>query len=180
MIERLKSRGFKLHKQCYDRFNDSKLNRARSTRKRKKSSEGESGRVTRGQCPPSVLSKEQLCMYCGKPPRVDPKHYGNNVPLHAAAGKLIASEYVDTFTESLRTMAAKLGDTKLQNLLGSDIISSELYYHNPCHANFKRKYDNIIRQKNVQVRKMVRSLWNSLQSLQLKIMLMTEVRIHFR
>ena len=83
-------------------------------------------------------------MYCGKPPCVDLKHCGHNVPLHAAAGKHISSEHVDTITKSLRTMAAKLGDTKLQNLLGSDVRSSELYYHNPCHTNYKRKYDNII------------------------------------
>ena len=86
-------------------------------------------------------------MYCGKGARVNPKHCENNVPLHAAGGKHISSEYVDTFTESLRTMAAKLGDTKLQNLLGWDVRSSELYYHNPCHVDFKRKYDNIVTEE---------------------------------
>ena len=122
LVTVLKSGGFKLHKRCYDRFNDSKLNRAKSAGKRKKSNEGESSRVTRAQCTPSVVFGEQLCMYCGKSALVDPKHCENSVPLHAAGGKHISSEYVDTFTESLRTMAAKLGDTKLQNLLGGMFV----------------------------------------------------------
>ena len=46
------------------------------------------------------------------------------------------------FTETIRAMAALLGDTKLLNKLSNDMRSSELYYHNNCHQEYKRKYNN--------------------------------------
>ena len=39
-------------------------------------------------------------------------------------------------------MAAQLSDTKLLNKLSNDARSTELYYYNNCHAEYKRKYNN--------------------------------------
>ena len=49
---------------------------------------------------------------------------------------------MNEYTEIIRAMAAQLGDTKLLNKLSKDARSSELYYHNNCHAEHKRKYNN--------------------------------------
>ena len=134
--------GFKVHKTCYDKFNESKRTRANSAKKRKIEEGGDSSRKTRSQCPPSVPFREEHYMYCGQPAKVDTKHPGNDNPLHVAAGKHIASDYVERFTDNERTIATKLGDTKILTILGSDVRSSELYYHSICYAKFKRKYDN--------------------------------------
>ena len=48
----------------------------------------------------------------------------------------------------LRKMASKLGDTKLLTLHFDDARCSELYYHNLCHANFKRSYEDLEKAAN--------------------------------
>ena len=57
--------------------------------------------------------------------------------LHTAAAK-----YVNEFTDTIRAIAAQLGHTKLLNKLRNDVRSSELYYHNNCHVEYKGKYNN--------------------------------------
>ena len=57
--------------------------------------------------------------------------------LHTAATK-----YVNEFTDTIRAIAAQLGDTKLLNKLRNDVRSSKLYYHNNCHVEYKGKYNN--------------------------------------
>ena len=57
--------------------------------------------------------------------------------LHTAAAK-----YVNEFTDTIRAIAAQLGDTKLLNKLRNDVRSSKLYYHNNCHVEYKGKYNN--------------------------------------
>ena len=49
---------------------------------------------------------------------------------------------MNEFTETTRPMAAQFDDTKLLNILSNKVRSSELYYHNNCHAEYKRKYNN--------------------------------------
>ena len=49
---------------------------------------------------------------------------------------------MNEFTETIIAMAAQLGDTKLLKKLSNNVRSSELYYHNNCHADSKRKYNN--------------------------------------
>ena len=137
----LKSGKFKIHKSCYDRFNPSKLKRYTSAKKRK--IEGESSRNTRSHFSPTEQF-EELCMYCGKPASKDPKHADKSNPLHAAAGRKACVNYVDEFTSNVRHMATKLGDTKVLSLLGLDVRSSELYYHNICHANFRYKFEQAV------------------------------------
>ena len=51
LATKLESGDFKIHKPCYDRFNESKRTHSNSAKKRK-IERGESSRVTRGQCPP--------------------------------------------------------------------------------------------------------------------------------
>ena len=65
----------------------------------------------------------------------------SNFMLPAAADKTDA-KYVNDFTETIRAIAAQLGDTELLNKLSNDLRSSERYCHNNCHAEYKRKYNN--------------------------------------
>ena len=116
LARRLETGSFKIHKSCYDKFNESKRNCAKSAQ----STDDEPTIVTRSQCPTPVSFGEELCMHCGAPEFVDPKNKKNNVPLHAAARKKIKAGYVDELTNNLRTMAGKLGDTKLLTLLLDD------------------------------------------------------------
>ena len=44
-------------------------------------------------------------------------------------------------------MATELGETKILNLLGQDVRSSELYYRNNCHTNFKRRYEQRLQEE---------------------------------
>ena len=71
-------------------------------------------------------------MFCDEPGKNDPKHPDRSNPLHAAAGHKISSSYVNEFTGNDRKMATQLGDTKLLNILGNDVRSSELFYHHKC------------------------------------------------
>lgn len=75
----LKSGNFKLHKKCYDKFNNSKLDRAKSSRKRRRPSESDDSRLTRGQCSSTVHFGEELCMYFGTGAHKDEKHSKNYV-----------------------------------------------------------------------------------------------------
>ena len=72
LARRLETGSFKIHKSCYDKFNESKRNRAKSAKKRK-STDDEPTIVTRSQCPTPVSFGEELCMHCGAPEFVDPK-----------------------------------------------------------------------------------------------------------
>ena len=144
MARRLGAGTFNIHKSCYDKFNESKRKRANSAKKRKSTEDEAAGVVTRGQCPTTISFGDELCMHCGSPAFVDPKHKENNVPLHAAARKKIKRGYVDEFTDNLRKMATKLGDTNILTQLCSDARCSELYYHNVCHSGFKHRYEEAV------------------------------------
>ena len=132
----LKGRHYNIHKRCFDRYNKSYLDR-KTPKKRKKD---DPARITRSRCSITEMF-EQLCMYCGKPGKEDSKHPSRSSPLHAAAGTKISANYVDEFTKNVRMMATNLGEIRLLNLLGQDVRSSELYYHNNCHSMFKRRYE---------------------------------------
>ena len=138
--------GLKVHKVCYDKFNNSKYERALE-RKKRVSSES-----TQVKGPPRTRRKsdhstkiqlgDELCMICDKPDEYDEKNPSTTKgkKLHAAAGKQVASTYVDQFTEDLRQMAAALSDTKLLTRLETrDVRASELYYHNHCYGRYVKR-----------------------------------------
>ena len=93
---------YRIHKACYDKFNESKRSRATSAKKRKMEEGGKKSRPTRSQCSSSIPFGEEYCMYCELPAKDDIRHPENNNPLHAAASKHIASEYVDRFTDNVQ------------------------------------------------------------------------------
>ena len=81
-------------------------------------------------------------MYCKKTDTNSPKHPNKANQLNAASAHKTDAKYVNQFTETIIAMAAQLGDTKLLKKLSNNVRSSELYYHNNCHAEYKRKYNN--------------------------------------
>ena len=140
----LKGRDYKIHKNCYDKFNPTHLKRAldKLNKAKKKTT-----RKTRSQCP-SASTFAESCMFCGEPSKDDPKHPDRSNPLHAAARHKKSSSYVDEFTENVRKMATHLGDTKLLlNVFGNDVRCSELFYHHKCFTSYKRDYNNAIKNK---------------------------------
>ena len=99
MAKRLREGSFVIHKSCYDRFKESKRNRALSTKIRNSTEEGQS-RGTRSQCPKLISFGDEKCMHCGKPEFVDERHKENNLSLYVAARKKAKREYVDKATRS--------------------------------------------------------------------------------
>ena len=90
---------FVIHKSCYDRFKESKRNRALSTKKRK-STEGGKSKETRSQCPKLISFGDEKCMHSGKPEFVDEKHKENNATSCCCEKKSqYISEYIDKFTK---------------------------------------------------------------------------------
>ena len=72
-----------------------------------------------------MLQFRELCMYCGGESYHDTKHPDKDQPLHAAASRSVSGKYVDEFTNNMRMMAAKLGDTKILNIVSQDVRSAE-------------------------------------------------------
>ena len=81
------------------------------------------------------------CMYCKNLDTNSAKHPSKANQLHAAAVPKTDAKYENEFTET-HSNTAQLGDTKLLKKLSNNVRSSELYYHNNCHADSKRKYNN--------------------------------------
>ena len=151
--KKLKARSYNIHKRCYDKFNNSHLQKKISSKKRKIDSASPSC-STRSSTEPDHMFAEE-CMYCGEPDKYDPKHPDKTKQLRAAAGRGRNSSYVDDFTDRVRNMATELGDIKLLKELGNDVRSSELYYHNCCHVNYRNKYKKQREQNNIQFEQMV-------------------------
>ena len=109
----LKGHSYQIHKRCYDRYNASKLERAKqSAAKKAKKDHPMSRATTRSQQEP--LEKfAHLCLYCRKPGFDDPKHPSNSNPLHAAGSRKPDGSYVSEFTKRIKGMASALGDTKV-------------------------------------------------------------------
>ena len=80
-------------------------------------------------------------MYCEKPDTNSVKHPNKENQLHAAAVQKADAKYVNKLMEIIRAMAAQFGETKLLNKLSKDVRPNELYYHNNCHVEYKRKYN---------------------------------------
>ena len=127
-----------IHKKCYDNYNSTKLNR--KIAKNKIAAIASTCKIRSSHEPVKRFALE--CMYCKKPDTNSAKHPNKANQLHAAAAHKTGAKYVNEFTEIIRAMSTQLGDTKLLNKLSNDVRSSELYYHNSCHAEYKRKYNN--------------------------------------
>ena len=138
--------GLKAHKSCYDKYNNSKYDRAVHSRSKRSSADS-----TQELGPPRTRQKsgtdkhvcfgEEKCMFCDEADTFDEKH-GRHVSnkLHAAAGKQSSGTYVDDFTRDLRKMAAALRDTNLLVKLNTrDVRALELYYHLKCYTAYVRR-----------------------------------------
>ena len=136
---KLTARNYNIHKKCYDKYNSTKLNR-KIAAKNKKSATASTRNIRSSHEPVKRFALE--CMYCEKPDTNIAKQQNKANQLHAAAAHKADTKYVSEFTETIRAMAAQLRHTKLLNKLSNDVRSSELYYHNNCHAEYKRKYNN--------------------------------------
>ena len=79
-------------------------------------------------------------MYSEKPDTDSTRHPNKENQIHAATRHKTDAKYVNKFTETVRAIAAQLDETKLLNKLSNDVRSSEIYYHNNCHVEYKRKY----------------------------------------
>ena len=136
--------GLKVHKSCYDKYNNSKYDRAVRSRSKRLSADS-----TQELGPPKTRQRsgtdehacfgEEKCMFCDEMDTFDEK-YGVGDKLHAAAGKHSSGTYVDDFTRDLRKMGAALGDTNLLVKLNTrDVRALELYYHLKCYAAYVRR-----------------------------------------
>ena len=128
-----------IHKKCYDNYNSTKLNR-KIAAKNKIAAIASTCKIRSSHEPVKRFALE--CMYCKKTDTNSAKHPNKANQLHAAVAHKTGAKYVNEFTETIRAMSTQLGDTKLLNKLSNDVRSSELYYHNSCHAEYKRKYNN--------------------------------------
>ena len=124
------------HPTCRSKYNYSRLERARS-KKRKISSDEASGPnvVTRSHEQSSenfhtnIPFGAEICMHCREYNGFDKKHphRTRHKKLHAAAAKSHSAEYLIEWTEKLRGMTAHLDDSQLLSLLTMDVRASELY-----------------------------------------------------
>ena len=118
---KLMATNYNIHKKCYNNYTSTKLNQKNSHE------------------PVKRFALE--CMYCEKPDTDSAKHPNKANQLHVLP-RTTDTKYVNEFTETTRPMAAQFDDTKLLNILSNKVRSSELYYHNNGHAEYKRKYNN--------------------------------------
>ena len=131
---KLTATNYNIHKKGYDNYSSTKLNQKIAAKNKKA--------ATSSTCN-TRNSHEPVKRFAVEKPDTDSAKHPNKVnQLHAAAANKTDAKYVKEFTETIRAMAAQLGDTKLLNKLSNDVRSSELYYHNNCHAEYKRKYSN--------------------------------------
>ena len=138
----LKSRRFKIHKGCYDRYNKTRFDKALGVkRKRIDREEARLSRTisTRAQSSPTVSFKEMLCMFCGGRQCIDKKHPERSKLLHAAASWKVLHPNVQEFSDNLRMMASKLQDSAVLTMLDTDVRSAELYYHLLCYNEYCKR-----------------------------------------
>ena len=109
---KLRATNYNIHKKCYDNYNSTKLNQ-RITAKNKKAANA-STRNTRNSHEP-VKRFALGSMYCEKPDTDSAKHLNKANRLHAAAVHKSDTKHVNEFTETIRPMAAQLGDTKFSS-----------------------------------------------------------------
>ena len=136
---KLTATNYNIHKKGYDNYNSTKL-KQKIAAKNKKAATPSTCNTRNSHEPVKRFALE--CMYCEKPDTDSAKHPNKANQLHAAAANKTDLKYVKEFTETISATAAQLGDTKLLNKLSNDVRSSELYYHNNGHAEYKRKYNN--------------------------------------
>lgn len=131
--------GYKIHKTCYDRYNNNHFDRAMD-RKRKREldlADHETvGANTRAKAGPSLAFGAELCFYCGGPAIENHRRKDKSEPLYAAAGKGKSAKHVKDFTDNLEMMAKVLNDGRILRLLETDVRSRELFYHNRCHTRY--------------------------------------------
>ena len=156
--EFLKSKKFKLHKNCYSRYNKDVLQRAESKRRKLvttneeeqlPSSSGVSTRATTGSISRPLGSL--ICVFCEKGENVDPKNKSrlSGTKLRAAGNlKIGADDNVNAFTEKLRTQAVKLGDSKILSKLLTDVRASEIFYHTACLSEFNNRYNRALKSED--------------------------------
>ncbi|XP_056128934.1 uncharacterized protein LOC130127994 isoform X1 [Lampris incognitus] len=137
--------GYKIHKSCYDRYNNSHFNCAKD-RKRKReldlADHQTIGANTRAKAGPSLAFGAELCFYCEEPAIENPRKKDKSEPLLAAAGKEKSAKHVKDFTDNLEMMAKVLNDGKILRLLETDVRSRELFYHRKCHSRYRNRYSS--------------------------------------
>ena len=136
---KLTAMNYNIHKKYYDNYNSAKLNR-KITGKNKKAATTLTCNTRSSH--ESVKRLALDCIYREKTDINSANDPNKANQLHATAGQKTDAKYVNEFTETIRAMAAQLGDTKLLNKLSNNVRSRELYYHNNCHAEYKRKYNS--------------------------------------
>ena len=117
---KLRATNYNIHKKCYNNYNSTKLNRKIAAKNKKAATA--LTRNTRNSHE-SVKRFALECMYCEKPDTDSVKHPNKANQLHAAAAHKMDAKYVNEFTETIKAMAAQLGDTKLLNKLSNDVRS---------------------------------------------------------
>ena len=132
----LKKNAFLIHKICYDRYNQPKLDRLRSKRRKISVCGRPSGSTDTETATPARLKSESniialgelVCMFCREGDKFNPKRPETaNWKLCASGAKLQSSKYVESYSEELRRKASLMGDTDILVLLDRDVRAGELY-----------------------------------------------------
>ena len=113
---KLRATNYNIHKKCYNNYNNTKLNQ-KIAAKNKKAATALTRNTRNSHEPVKRFALE--CMYCEKPDTDSAKHLNKANQLHAAAAHKMDAKYVNEFTETIKTMAAQVGDTKLLNKLSN-------------------------------------------------------------
>ena len=118
----------KWHHSCYQKFINSRLQRAKD-RKRKPGANDDNVRCSKRQ---SIETNMALCIFCGEK---------NQEELH---------DYSTENAElSLRTMASDMNDDDLlTKLSGGDFVAIEAKYHFPCITKYRNRYRSYLPEKN--------------------------------
>lgn len=145
----LRKHPYVIHKSCYDRYNSSKLELAKSKRRKVEqisdpasTSINASDRETRARsAEEKVAFGEQVCLFCLEPDKFNPRKPETSAKfkLMTAAAHKKSSDHVDSFSKNLRMKAEKLQDNKLLRLLDGDVRAKELYYHKRCLSEFNNR-----------------------------------------
>ncbi len=122
------------HKQCHQKFNNSKLERVKQRlQKRKRSSEeGNSTSACRSKHKPSEVHR--LCIFCSN----------------------LTSEELHEFTtfnidkKTIRDMASEMWDSELLIRLagGIDLVAAEKKYHLSCLTKYRNRYRSFVRSQS--------------------------------
>ena len=135
---------FVIHKKCYDQYNRSKLERAKSKRRKVEDTNYEVERETRRKSKPqsdTVAFGERVCMFCLRPDEFNPRLPKETFKykLVAAAAYKRSSKHVENFSRNLRCKAEVLQDGRILRLLETDARANELYYHKHCLLGYNRR-----------------------------------------